>query len=174
MRDCCLPNDYARRNVDVDSPASVWRLIIGNFILEHIIKCTIGETFHQTENEKFTFNIENLESFIVILYGRGVSRKNHLPMQEAWKRNWEITLCQEAMPKNRLCEIFRFNRFDKRLKTDESALHSVVWKRFIENSIASYKAGGFVSVDEQLFPSKARCPFTQFMPLKSDKYGRKY
>ena len=29
------------------------------------------------------------------------------------------------------------------------------------------------TVDEQLFPSKARCPFTQFMASKPDKYGQK-
>ena len=29
-------------------------------------------------------------------------------------------------------------------------------------------------MDEQLFPSKCRCPFTQFMASKPDKYGPKY
>ena len=29
-------------------------------------------------------------------------------------------------------------------------------------------------MDEQLFPSKCRCPFTQFMASKPDKYGQKY
>ena len=53
--------------------------------------------------------------------------KKHLPVHEVWSRNKGITLCQEAMPKNRLREILRFIRFDKRLKTDKSALYSVVW-----------------------------------------------
>ena len=29
-------------------------------------------------------------------------------------------------------------------------------------------------MDEQLFPSKCRCPFTRFMASKPDKYGQKY
>ena len=29
-------------------------------------------------------------------------------------------------------------------------------------------------MDKQIFPSKARCPFTQFMASKPDKYGQKY
>ena len=51
---------------------------------------------------------------------------------------------------------------------------STVWNRFIENSVACYKPGVFLTVDEQLFPSKARCSFTQFMASKPDKYGQKY
>ena len=37
-----------------------------------------------------------------------------------------------------------------------------------------YNPGGFITVDEQFFPSKARCPFTQLEPSKPDKYGPKY
>ena len=50
----------------------------------------------------------------------------------------------------------------------------MVWNRFVDNSIACYKPGAFLTVDEQLFPSKARCPFTQFMASKPEKYGQKY
>ena len=39
---------------------------------------------------------------------------------------------------------------------------------------ALYKSGAFITVDEQLFPSQARCPFTQYMALKPDKFGQKY
>ena len=62
----------------------------------------------------------------------------------------------------------------QRLQTDKFALFSTVWNRFIENGVACYKPGGFLTVDEQLFPSKARCPFTQFMASTPDKYGQKY
>ena len=50
----------------------------------------------------------------------------------------------------------------------------MVWNRFVDNSIACYKSGAFLTVDEQLFPSKARCPFTQFMESKQEEYGQKY
>ena len=29
-------------------------------------------------------------------------------------------------------------------------------------------------IDEQLFPTKSRCRFTQYMPNKSDKFGSKF
>ena len=31
-----------------------------------------------------------------------------------------------------------------------------------------------LTTDEQLLPSKSRCPFTQFLPNKPDKYGIKF
>ena len=62
----------------------------------------------------------------------------------------------------------------ERLGIDKLALFSMVWNRFVENSIACYKPGTFLMIDEQLFPSKAGCPFTQFMTAKPDKYGQKY
>ena len=38
----------------------------------------------------------------------------------------------------------------------------------------TYQPGPNIVVDEQLFPSKARCRFTQFMASKPDKYGQKF
>lgn len=37
-----------------------------------------------------------------------------------------------------------------------------------------YKSGAYITVDEQLFPSKAKCRFTQYMPNKPDKFGIKF
>ncbi|CAK9810950.1 hypothetical protein ANTPLA_LOCUS6738 [Anthophora plagiata] len=80
------------------------------------------------------------------------------------------------MPRERFKQILRFLRFDrrtersKRLKTDKFALVSEIWNKFIENCQACYKPRQNVTVDEQLFPSKARCRFTQYMPNKSNKF----
>ena len=43
-----------------------------------------------------------------------------------------------------------------------------------DNCCALYKPGAFITVDEQLFPDKAKCPFTQYMASKPDKFGPKY
>ena len=45
---------------------------------------------------------------------------------------------------------------------------------FIDNYISCYTPGAFITVEEQLFPSKCRCSFTQFMASKPDKHGEKY
>ncbi|GFX80117.1 DDE_Tnp_1_7 domain-containing protein [Trichonephila clavipes] len=74
----------------------------------------------------------------------------------------------------------KFLRFDKKttqsghLQTDKSCFISEVWKKFIENSITCYKPGPYITIDEQLSLSKARCRFTHYMPNKPDKFGIKF
>ncbi|XP_056221053.1 piggyBac transposable element-derived protein 4-like [Seriola aureovittata] len=84
------------------------------------------------------------------------------------------------MPRSRYREIMRYLRFDKkesrraRLSSDKFALMSEVWGRFVSNCLACYKPGANITVDEQLFPTKARCRFTQYMANKPDKFGIKF
>ncbi|XP_030629171.1 uncharacterized protein LOC115811199 isoform X1 [Chanos chanos] len=49
-----------------------------------------------------------------------------------------------------------------------------IFDKFVKNSIASYTPGEKITVDEQLFPTKSRCPFTQYMANKPDKFGIKF
>ena len=51
---------------------------------------------------------------------------------------------------------------------------SHVWDSFIKNSQNCYVPGQNITVDEQLFPTKARCKFTQYMPNKPNKFGIKF
>ncbi len=62
----------------------------------------------------------------------------------------------------------------QRLQTDKFALASEVWKNFIENSILCYKPGENVTIYAQLFPTKARYRFTQYIANKHDKFGIKF
>ena len=84
------------------------------------------------------------------------------------------------MPRDRFIEILSFIRFDKRserserLQTDKFALISETWNRFVSNSQACYKPQQNITVDEQLFPTKARCRYTQYMPNKPHKFGIKF
>ena len=76
-------------------------------------------------------------------------------------------------------EIFRFIRWDKRieksqhLQTNKFALVSTVWDKFIKNSQNSFKPGTFITVNEQLFSTKARYRFIQYIPNKPIKFGIK-
>ena len=77
-------------------------------------------------------------------------------------------------------KIKRFIRFDKKSKRRQLIVHdkfimfSWVLERFNENSQKAFIPNYSLTVDEQLFPSKARCPFTQYMPNKPDKFGIKF
>ena len=81
------------------------------------------------------------------------------------------------MGKNGFCEIIRFLQFDmlstrlSQLQTDEFVSISAVWDKFIKNCIVCYKPGENITVDEQLFPTKARCRFTQYVASKPEKFG---
>uniref|UniRef100_A0A9J7ZN22 PiggyBac transposable element-derived protein domain-containing protein n=1 Tax=Cyprinus carpio carpio TaxID=630221 RepID=A0A9J7ZN22_CYPCA len=74
----------------------------------------------------------------------------------------------------------RHLRFDDRstrsdrAKTDKFAAISSVWGSFVTNCITSYNPGLHITVDEQLFPSKTRCCFLQYIATKPDKFGIKF
>ena len=48
-----------------------------------------------------------------------------------------------------------------------------MWNRFISNSQACYKQYENISIDEQLFPTKVQCKFTQYTPNKPHKFSIK-
>ena len=84
------------------------------------------------------------------------------------------------MARNRFREILQFLRFDVRstrsvcLQTDKFALVLDVRNMFVDNCISCYKPGANITIDEQLFPTKARCRFTQYMPKKPNKFVIKF
>ena len=50
----------------------------------------------------------------------------------------------------------------------------VIWNRFIDNCKACYIPNADITVEEQLFPTKSRYPFTQYIASKPDKFGIKF
>ena len=61
-----------------------------------------------------------------------------------------------------------------RLQKDRFALISAVWDKFIENCIVCNKPAENITMNEQLFPTKACCRFIQYMANKPDKFGIKF
>ncbi|XP_030580344.1 uncharacterized protein LOC115776720 [Archocentrus centrarchus] len=53
-------------------------------------------------------------------------------------------------------------------------LRGVTKGSFVTNCIASYNPGRHITIDEQLFPSKTRCCFLQYIATKPDKFGIKF
>ena len=80
------------------------------------------------------------------------------------------------MARNFFREILQFWRFDVhrtrsvRLQTETS----VLWNRFVDNSISCHKPGANITIGKQLFSTKARCRFTKYIPKKPDKFGIKF
>lgn len=68
---------------------------------------------------------------------------------------------------------FRQKKTNEVKEINKFALISAIWNKFIQNSQICYKPGANLTIDEQLFPSKIS-HFTQYMPIKHDKFGIKF
>jgi len=148
-------------------------------ILKHILKCTISEA-HRRGNQDWTLSLEELDAFIALIYARGALGSSGLELDELWSEVWGPPIFRETMARNRFRKIMKYLRFDEkssrreRLENDKFAHVSFVWDTFTENCKTAYKPSEFVTVDEQLLPSKARCRFTQNIASKPDKFGIKF
>ena len=104
----------------------------------------------------------------------------NMSVSNIFSTNYGPELIRGTMSRDRFKEILKYIRFDMResrshrLQNDKFALISTVWNRFMDNNKACYKPGENITIDEQLFPTKARCPFTQYIANKPDKFGIKF
>nr|XP_012145741.1 PREDICTED: piggyBac transposable element-derived protein 4-like [Megachile rotundata] len=173
------PTGYAKRNIMADNVVSAFSLIINNYIIKHIKKCT-EEEGRRILGYDWTTTLPEIRAFIGILYARGAYEAKNLKLSYLWLEKWGPEFFRRTMSRDKFKQILRFIRFDKRtersrcLQTNKFALVSEIWDKFIENSQACYQPGQNITVDEQLFPTKARCKFIQYMPNKPNKFGIKF
>lgn len=124
-------------------------------------------------------SVVEMYKFIAVLFARGVVAKG-FPLKELWSKEWGPQIFSKLLSRNRFYEILKLIRFDdkrtrrRRLRGDRFALFSEIWDRFICNSKRFFKPNAYLTIDEQLYPTKVRCRFLQFMPNKPDKFGIKF
>ncbi|KAF2894950.1 hypothetical protein ILUMI_11225 [Ignelater luminosus] len=180
LKDNPGPTIYAKQNTNKDKISTFWRLFVDNHMLKIIRNCTETEANNKLENVDWKLSFEDLDTFIAILYARGAYASSKLELDSLWSIKWGLPFFRETMSKNHFKEIMKFLRFDiratrqGRLQHDKFALVSDIWNRFIYNCKISYVPGENITVDEQLFPTKVRCRFTQYMSNKPDKFGIKF
>ncbi|KAL6418248.1 hypothetical protein ACFW04_012249 [Cataglyphis niger] len=173
------PTGYVKRNIMADNLVSAFSLIIDNYIIKHIQKCT-EEEGSRILGYDWTTSLPEIRAFIGILYARGAYEAKNLKLSYLWSAKWGPEFFRRTMPRDTFKQILRFIRFDKRtersrrLQTNKFVLVSEIWDKFIANSQACYQAGQNITVDEQLFSTKARCKFIQYMPNKPNKFGIKF
>ena len=174
------PTSYSLRKIEAGCCVSAFSLLVDDSMLNHIKKCTEAEA-HQVGGKKgWLVTIDELEQYIGILYLKGVLMPKSTPVRALWSKKFAPPCFGAVMSKNRFYEITRFLRFDlkttrsSRLASDKFALASQIWTPFTENCIRCYHPHEHVTVDEQLYPCKARCPFTQYISQKPDKFGIKF
>uniref|UniRef100_A0A3P8S7B4 PiggyBac transposable element-derived protein domain-containing protein n=1 Tax=Amphiprion percula TaxID=161767 RepID=A0A3P8S7B4_AMPPE len=132
----------------------------------------------QTEHVDWFMALPELMAFIAIIILRGLTKVPSL--HDCWSANLGNPRIIETMSRNRFQGIMRHLRFDdrstrsERAKTDKFAAISGVWGSFVTNCITSYNPGRHITIDEQLFPSKTRCCFLQYIATKPGKFGIKF
>ncbi|CAM4571152.1 unnamed protein product [Leuciscus chuanchicus] len=171
------PTAHAKRNIEDALTAFLW--VFDDGMLKHIRDCTVAEAHRHRGDSSWKLTVAELKAFIALLYIRGAQGAKNMELDSMWSEKWGFPFFKETMARNRFREIMRFLRFDEketrrvRLQDDKFALVSATWNKFVQNSIACYKPGADITIDEQLFPTKARCKFIQYMGNKPDKFGIK-
>ena len=121
-------------------------------------------------------SLHELDTFLAIIYARGVHKATKIKIHELWNRLWGISIISETMARNRFIEMIRFLRFDYkqtrslRLATDKLALISTIWNAFVENCLKHYRPGTNITVMSNFFLAKldADLPSTcQINPINS-------
>ncbi|KAM3603127.1 uncharacterized protein V6R79_016937 [Siganus canaliculatus] len=178
LREATGPTKYAIQNID--SKLSAFMCLCDEVMLEEICDCTTAEALRADKDNAWDFSVAELKAFIAILYVRGACCGNGLDLESFWSEEWGNVFFKTTLSRERFRKIMRYLRFDlvatrsQRQATDKFTHVRMVWDRFVQNSIKCYKPGLDITVDEQLFPTKSRCPFTQYMPSKPDKFGIKF
>jgi len=162
----------------VKDPVDAFRLLIDDGMLRHIKNCTIQ--FARSSVPNWDMSDAELATFIGLMYLRGARNANNFPLDDLWSQKYGLPIFGASMARNRFREIKKYLRFDvkstrsTRLQTDKFCMASFVFDRFVVNSQKCYVPEESLTIDEQLFPTKARCRFTQYMPNKPDKFGIKF
>ena len=140
---------------------SAFCLFVDRFLIDHVQKCTEIEARAKTGDDNWNISTEEIYGLLATMYARGLLATGQ-PVELFWSKKWGSAIFRDTMSRDRYREILKFTRFDvrstrsQRLMTDKLALVSTMWNRFIENCKASYRPGENITIDEQLFPTKAR------------------
>ncbi|KAI5089745.1 dual specificity protein phosphatase 26 isoform X1 [Silurus meridionalis] len=146
-------------------------------MLQTIRECTVHQAC-RTEPD-WNLAIHELMAFISILFVRAVMCPVGA-IADCWSESFLVPVIKGTMPRARFISVMQHLRFDdkdmrvERVKTDKFAANSYIWTRFNKNCAESFTTGEHMTIDEQLFPTKVLCPFTQYIATKPDKFGIKF
>lgn len=171
------PTSFAKRRIE--SASTAFFLMIDVPTWRKIHAHTVQHAIRQNETN-YVITFEDLLVFLGLVIARGVFCGKNEPSHSLWSVEDGRSLFRESMPRDKFLFILRHLRFDDtetrpgRRNADKFCAIRDLWECFIRNSQAARNPSEVMTVDEQLFPMKARCPFTQFMPNKPDKFGVKF
>lgn len=169
------PTPFAKRSIS--GIMSAFSAMIDDELLENIRQYTETEAHRCMGNTKWSLSLMELKAFIGVLFARGALGWKNMSVTNIFSTKYGSELIRGTIARDRFKTIMQYLRFDiketrpERLLTDKFAMAREIWDKFIYNCRSCYAPGENITIDEQLFPSKTRCPFTQFLPNKPDKFG---
>jgi hypothetical protein len=138
LRESAGPSSYAKRRISFENESSVRRFVLNEKILKHIKHCTEIEAVRRSGDNNWKLSLDELDSFISLLYIRGALHAKGLSTDALWSTKWGNRYFNETMSQKRFKEVMRYLRFDikstrsQRLLNDRFTLVSEVWNNFIE------------------------------------------
>lgn len=169
------PTEFARRKIT--SRLQSFLCLFDISMLMTIRDCTVHKA--RRTHPDWNTSVYELMAFIAVLFFRGAIGRTGA-MHDCWSKCFGIPEIIYTMSRDRYENLMRHLRFDikdtrlERMQTDKFAAISDIWGRFVHNCKLSYNPGQHITVDEQLFPTKVRCPFLQYIASKPDKFGIKF
>jgi hypothetical protein len=156
------------------------------FFTDEMLLLIVGKTNEyaneQCLNESHTWNdlcLEELKGFIGILVVMGALRGGKQSLRDFWDETFGQKTIIATMSRERFMQLLKFIRFDShstrtiRQKNDRLAPIRELWDLFTSNCRKNIIPSPFLCVDEQIVPTRGRCPFRIYMGNKPHKYGIK-
>lgn len=162
-----------------DNPIDVFFELWGQSTFADICKKTIQEAKRQSDKD-FSVTVEELKAFLGLSIVRGVLKGRNEPLSSFWSDNYGRKIFGQTMSRKKYKDILRYIRFDDRLTRsrrkldDKFAPIRELWQKVMDNAQKCFYPYDHVTIDEQLFPCRARCAFIQYMPNKPSKFGIKF
>lgn len=200
-KDCSRPNIRTRAENIITNPQGVkgaaknvqteyecWNLFITDTMLNDIlmytnnqintkrISCRVGkEQYHMKD-----VTIEELKSFLGLVYIAGLNRSNRQNLSDLWRTDGTgIDIFRSTMSLQRFYFLQNCLRFDdkntreERKKVDNLAAIRNLFDGFVDNCLMHYVPSEYLTIDEMLLSFRGRCAFRVYIPNKPAKYGIK-
>ncbi|KRZ72981.1 PiggyBac transposable element-derived protein 4 [Trichinella papuae] len=173
----------------IQVPADLFKLLVTVEMVSIIVRKTNekAEKVHQEWNNKHPDAVRNWEetneeeiyAFIGLLIIAGACQSSDESVSDLWSVHCGRPIFRAVMTENRFKSLLRFCRFDDshsradRMKSDKLAQFRDIWNMFMDNTKKLYKPSTFLTVGEQLVPTRGRSRFCQYLPKKPVKCGIK-
>lgn len=164
----------------IHSEMDAWVSVFTDSML-HLITNSTNREGHRVLGENFLeTNIIEIRTLIGLIYLRAIYQGTKEPLQNLWSPVHGRYIFRAAMGIHRFKQLLRFLRFDDRstrnarYRNDKFAPIRELFTEFQRAILQLYWPNQDITVDEQLFPTKNRCAFLQYMPQKPSKFGIKF